>query len=649
MSLIPEDFIQELLGRVDIVEVVGRSVQLKKAGTNYKGLCPFHTEKSASFTVSPSKQFYHCFGCGAHGSAIGFLMEHSGMSFPDAVRELARDAGMELPQQEADEGEQRRAAEQRSHKARLREVLQQAEAFYRERLRASTRAIDYLKGRGLSGRSAARYGLGYAPDDWQGLAKVFPNYEADLLLQSGLVVARDAQGQTLEPAQAALATVARRYDRLRDRITFPIRNAQGEIIGFGGRVLDRGEPKYINSPETELFHKGEELYGLFEARQAIQRHGQVLVVEGYLDVIALAQHGVEHAVATLGTACTPEHVRKLFRYCAQIVFSFDGDAAGRRAAARAMQSALPALSDERSVKFLFLPAEHDPDSFVRELGADAFEREIARARPLSVFLLDHVGEGLALDTAEGRAQAISRSRELLASIPESALKGQILHDLAQRLRTPADELRAALALQGGRRAPAPGSAASGTGDGGRTGGGHAGGGHAGGGHAGGGARGGFARPKPAEPRMQRLSRPKVDHAQTAMRILLAHPALWRDISAAQHDLLVAHPASVGELARWLESYLDEHAEPTPSSVWEALRAEGLLEAAEALAPAELLEHDAAELQPDLRGALESIEMAWIKQRQQALAAEGMADPASRLEYQALSLRLRELMRSLPRL
>ena len=644
MSLIPQEFIQQLLDRVDLVEVVGKSVQLKKAGTNYKGLCPFHEERTASFTVSPSKQFYHCFGCGAHGSAIGFVMARAGTSFPEAVRELARDAGMELPQQEADEGEQRRAAEQRSHKARLREVLQQAEAFYRERLRASPRAIDYLKGRGLSGRSAARYGLGYAPEDWQGLARVFPNYEAELLLQSGLVVARDAQGQTLEPAQAAGAAVARRYDRLRDRITFPIRNAQGEIIGFGGRVLDRGEPKYINSPETELFHKGEELYGLFEARQAIQRHGQVLVVEGYLDVIALAQHGVEHAVATLGTACTPEHVRKLFRYCAQIVFSFDGDAAGRRAAARAMQAALPALSDERSVKFLFLPAEHDPDSFVRELGADAFEREIARARPLSVFLLDHVADGLALDTAEGRAQAIARSRELLASIPESALKGQILHDLAQRLRTPADELRAALAMQAGRRAAAPANAA-----GGGAGGGRGAGGNAGSGGPGGGAQGGYSRAKPAEPRMQRLSRPKVDHAHTALRILLAHPALWRDISSAQHDLLVAHPGSVGELARWLESYLDEHAEPTPSSVWEALRAEGLLEAAEALAPAELLERDASELQPDLRGALESIEMAWIKQRQQALAAEGLADPASRLEYQGLSLRLRELMRSLPRL
>ena len=620
MSLIPQDFIQELLGRVDIVDVVGRSVQLKKAGANYKGLCPFHTEKSASFTVSPSKQFYHCFGCGAHGSAIGFLMEHAALGFPEAVRELAREAGMELPQPQGDEAEQRRAAEQRSHKARLREVLEQADRFYRDRLRASARAIEYLKGRGLSGRAAARFGIGYAPDEWQGLERVFPHYEAELLLQAGLVVARDAQGQTVEPGAASAAAVTRRYDRLRDRITFPIRNAQGEIIGFGGRVLDRGEPKYLNSPETELFHKGEELYGLFEARQAIQRHGQALVVEGYLDVVALAQHGVEHAVATLGTACTAEHVRKLFRYCAQIVFSFDGDAAGRRAAARAMEAALPALSDERSVKFLFLPAEHDPDSFVREHGADAFEREIARARPLSVFLLDHVGEGLALDTAEGRAQAVSRARSLMGLLPESALKGQIAGELAQRLRTSVDELRPAAAPGGARRGLRPS------------------------------AGGGAPTPAPtAQPRSQRLSRPRVDHAHTAMRILLAHPQLWREVGPAQHELLVSPDCSVGELARWLESYLDEHAHPTPSALWEALRADELLAAAEALQPAELLERDAAELLPDLHGALGSVEMAWIKRRQQQLAEGGLGDEASRLEYQSLSLRLRELMHDLPRL
>ena len=632
MSLIPQDFIQELLGRVDIVDVVGRFVQLKKAGTNYKGLCPFHQEKSPSFTVSPSKQFYHCFGCAAHGSAIGFLMQHAGLGFPDAVRDLAREVGMELPQRDDDPADARRSAEQRSHKARLREVLEQAERFYRERLRASGRAIDYLKGRGLSGRAAARFGLGYAPDDWQALEAVFPNYEADLLLQAGLVVARDAQGQTLEPSQAAGATVARRYDRLRDRITFPIRNAQGELIGFGGRVLDRGEPKYLNSPETELFHKGEELYGLFEARQAIQRHGQALVVEGYLDVIALSQHGVEHAVATLGTACTAEHVRKLFRHCAQIVFCFDGDAAGRRAALRAMESALPALNDERSVKFLFLPAEHDPDSYVREHGADAFAREIARARPLSVLLLDTIADGLALDTAEGRAQAIARARGLLGLLPESALKGQILGELAQRLRTPGEELRAALALGAGRR-------------GART-----------------GAPGGELPTAPAArrsaraaetpawaARAQRLSRPRADHARNALRILLVHPELWRDVSPAQHELLGLAPEPVGELARWLESYLDEHAQATPSTLWEALREAGLLPAVEALEPSEYLEFDAAQLQPDLRGALGSIEMSWIKQRQQELAGAGLGDESARSEYQSLSLRLRELMRELPRL
>ena len=648
MSLIPQDFIEELLRRVDIVDVVGRSVQLKKAGTNYKGLCPFHQEKSPSFTVSPSKQFYHCFGCGAHGSAVGFLMEHTGMGFPDAVRELAREAGMELPQHEADEATARRAAEQRSHKARLREVLEQAERFYRDRLRASPRAIDYLKGRGLSGRAAARFGLGYAPDDWQGLAAVFPNYDAEVLLQAGLVVGRDAQGQTLDPAQAAGATVSRRYDRLRDRITFPIRNAQGEIIGFGGRVLDRGEPKYLNSPETELFHKGEELYGLFEARQAIQRHGQALVVEGYLDVIALAQHGVEHVVATLGTACTADHVRKLFRHCPQIVFCFDGDTAGQRAATRAMEASLPLLGDERSVKFLFLPVEHDPDSYVRQHGADAFEREIGRARPLSVFLLDTLADGLALDTAEGRAQAIARARNLLGQLAESALKGQILREMAQRLQTPADELREALALGGDRRAARPAAAAAeperaaarerGP-DGGPR-------------ERFAPRRGGPGRASDAAlgaARSQRLSRPRADHARTALRILLAHPELWHEVSPAQHELLTAAQQPVGELARWLESYLDEHEHANASALWEALRAAGLLPAAEELQPAELVELDAEQLQQDLRGALGSIEMAWIKQRQQQLAETGLDEQTARLEYQSLSLRLRELMRKLPRL
>ncbi len=605
MSLIPQEFIQQLLDRVDIVDVIGSAVKLRKGGSNYLGLCPFHGEKTASFTVSPSKQFYHCFGCGAHGSAIGFVMAHAGLNFPQAVAELARGAGLEVPQAEVDEATARRSAEQRSQRQRLQEVLEQASAFYRDRLRESPRAIAYLKGRGLSGRAAARFGLGYAPDAWQALERAFPNYQSELLVQAGLVVAREADAGGAETTRGA-----RRYDRLRDRITFPIRNLQGQIIGFGGRVLDAGEPKYLNSPETEVFHKGEELYGLFEARQALQRHGQVLVVEGYLDVICLAQHGIEQVVATLGTACTPDQVRKLFRICPQLVFAFDGDAAGRKAAARALQAVLPELADTRSARFLFLPAEHDPDSFVRSHGREAFEREMTRALPLSVFLLDHVASGLALDTAEGRAQASVRARELLALLPASALKGQIVGELAQRLRTPSEALLAAAPTARGRGRPQSGDAL------------------------------------PAE---RLLRHPRADHAATAMRILLAHPALWQQTSQAQRGLLVGSDGAVGELARWLESYLDEHAHPTASGIWEGLRGADLLQAAEALRPAELIERDAAEWQPDLRGALDSIEMAWIKKRQQQLVEQGLDGQEARDEYHDLSLRLRELLRTLPRL
>jgi DNA primase len=619
--VIPQGFIEELLARADIVEVVGRSVQLKKAGTNYKGLCPFHSEKTPSFTVSPSKQFYHCFGCGAHGTALGFLMEHLGLGFRDSVRELAGQLGMSLPDDDDPQAAQQAQA-RRSLRQGLTDVLEQANRHYRDRLRESRRAIDYLKGRGLTGRIAARFGLGYATDDWQGLAAAFPNYDADPLVQSGLVVARDANGDTLEPSSVPGSTVARRYDRLRDRITFPIRNAQGELIGFGGRVLGSGEPKYLNSPETVLFHKGEELYGLFEARAAVQRKGQALVVEGYLDVIALAQHGIEHVVATLGTACTAEHVKRLFRHCAQIVFAFDGDSAGRRAAARALESALPALADERSVKFLFLPAEHDPDSYVRALGADAFERELAHAQPLSVFLLDHVGDGLALTTAEGRAQAIARARPLLALLPECALKGQIVGEFARRLQTPAAEVRAELAPRGAAAAPTP--------------------------RAGGAARGRRGHDG-VPPRASRLSAPRTDHAHTALRILFAQPELWAQLSTAQHALLMAQGEATRQLAGWLATRLDVEPQMSAAALWEALRADGLLEQAGALAPGDLLELDTAALTDHLHGALDSVEHAWIKRRQQELAADGLRSDDARLEYSALSARLRELGRKLPRL
>ncbi len=342
--MIPQSFIQDLLNRVDIVDVVGRYVQLKKGGANFGGLCPFHSEKSPSFTVSPTKQFYHCFGCGAHGTAIGFLIEYAGVGFVDAVKDLAQSVGMTVPEQE-DKLLPAQRAEQQSRTLALSEVMTKASDFYRRELRSAARAIDYLKGRGLSGEVAGKFWLGYAPDGWDSLKTLFPDYEANELVEAGLVIDRSEEE----------SGGRKRYDRFRDRIMFPIRNSKGQVIGFGGRVMDKGEPKYLNSPETPLFQKGSELYGLFEARQAIREKGYVLVTEGYMDVVALAQFGFAQAVATLGTACTPVHVQKLLRQTENVIFSFDGDAAGRRAARRALEACLPHASDNKSLKFLFLP------------------------------------------------------------------------------------------------------------------------------------------------------------------------------------------------------------------------------------------------------------------------------------------------------
>ena len=331
--MIPQSFIQELLARVDIVEVVGRHVKLKKGGANWLGLCPFHGEKSPSFTVSPTKQFYHCFGCGAHGSAIGFLMEHGGMSYPDAIHELARSAGLTVP-------EERGAADDaRRRDPDLLETIAAAARFYKQRLKDSPHAIDYLKGRGVSGETAARFGIGYAPEGWRSLEAAVPDYSARTLVESGLVIEPEPEPDA-EPAGQGPGR-RKRYDRFRDRIMFPIRNPRGQTIGFGGRVLGQGEPKYLNSPETPLFSKGRELYGLFEGRDAIRAADCVIVVEGYMDVVMLAQHGVRNAVATLGTATTAQHVQKLLRLVDRVVFAFDGDAAGRRAAWRALEACLP--------------------------------------------------------------------------------------------------------------------------------------------------------------------------------------------------------------------------------------------------------------------------------------------------------------------
>ncbi|MFN6997313.1 MAG: DNA primase, partial [Aquincola tertiaricarbonis] len=446
--MIPAGFIQELLSRVDIVDVVGRHVQLKKTGANLMGLCPFHGEKSPSFSVSPSKQFYYCFGCGASGDAVKFLSEHTGASFREAVADLAQQVGLQVPDDERNPEERAQAARQKEQQASLTDVLARAADHYRKQLRASPRAIDYLKGRGLTGEVAARFGLGYAPDGWRNLASVFPRYDDPLLAESGLVILHAAEGDADE----------KRYDRFRDRVMFPIRSVQGEVIGFGGRVLDRGEPKYLNSPETPVFVKGRELYGLFEGRAAMRARGYALVVEGYMDVVALAQLGFENAVATLGTACGEEHVRKLFRFTDSVVFSFDGDAAGRRAASRAMEAALPFASDTRTIRFLFLPAEHDPDSYVREFGAEAFERCVNEALPLSRQMLDIAAEGCDLATPEGRARFLAQARPLWAALPpEGALSRQMRAEIARQAGVPDAELAAqwvhAPAPRGGRQEP----------------------------------------------------------------------------------------------------------------------------------------------------------------------------------------------------
>lgn len=432
--MIPPSFIQDLLSRVDIVDVVESAVQLKRAGANYSACCPFHTEKTPSFTVSPSKQFYHCFGCGAHGTAISFLMEYHGLGFIDAVKDLAARAGMTVP--EPDPAFRRQADTPAGPD--LTELLADAAKYYKEQLKRSEVAIRYLKGRGLTGEIAARFGLGYAPDGWQNLEAVFENYADKALVEAGLVIHNEE---------------GRRYDRFRDRIMFPIVNPRGDIIGFGGRVLGQGEPKYLNSPETPVFEKGRELYGLFQARQAIRAAGRVLVVEGYMDVVALAQHGVEYAVATLGTATTPVHVQKLLRQTDEVVFAFDGDKAGRKAAWRALEQSLASLADGKQVRFLFLPEGEDPDSYIRAQGKDAFEALVAGAEPLSRYLLDELQSGVDMTTPEGRAAFLKQAEGLVKQITARNLGLAMRDAIARAAGLTLDRLDEQFGIP---RAPAPG-------------------------------------------------------------------------------------------------------------------------------------------------------------------------------------------------
>ena len=410
--MIPDSFIQDLLARVDIVDLVGSYVPLKKSGANYAACCPFHNEKSPSFTVSPTKQFYHCFGCGAHGTAIGFVMEYQGIGFIDAIKELASRAGMQVPESEGHGFSDGKPGQTRT----LIDVMARAAQYYKDQLKASPRAIEYCRKRGLTGEVAARFGMGYAPDGWQNLQAVFSDYNAEELKLAGLVIENEA---------------GRRYDRFRERLMIPIVNPKGDIIAFGGRIIDHGEPKYLNSPETPLFEKGRELFGLPQARQALRDTNTAIVTEGYMDVVALAQNGVGNAVATLGTATTATHVNKLLRQVDRIIFCFDGDNAGRTAAWRALENSLEALADNKRLGFVFLPQGDDPDSHIRAHGKTEFERLVKQAMPLSDFLLRELAQRCDLTSSEGKAQLIYEAKPLLLKLPTPLLRLQLVKRLAE--------------------------------------------------------------------------------------------------------------------------------------------------------------------------------------------------------------------------
>lgn len=630
--MIPDSFVQELLARVDVVDVVGQYVQLRKGGANLLGLCPFHNEKSPSFTVSPTKQFYHCFGCGAHGTAISFLIEHTGASFPEAVRSLAASSGMTVPEENRSPRQTAQAKQRKEEVSRQQQILDVAQAHYVHELKASAQAIRYLKQRGLSGEIAARFGLGWSGTNRQGLSTVFPQYEDPLLVESGLVIEADD---------------GRRYDRFRERVMFPIRNVRGNIIGFGGRIIGKGEPKYLNSPETPLFSKGHELYGLWEGRAAIRSEGCVLVVEGYMDVVGLAQQGVDNAVATLGTATTPQHIQKLLRASDKVVFSFDGDKAGRRAAWRALQVALPLLRDDISIRFLFLPAEHDPDSYVQEYGAEAFRAMLAEAMPLSRFMLDELASHHPMNEAEGRAACVHEAKPLLAMIPEGTLRVQIEREFARLVQLTPDELTQVLASAPEpiheRAAHAPSSSPPsqaydeppGFMDD---------------------APPGFDHgvPHEYEPQQQsafsgrrspkqgrvdnRQSRAVTPMAKRLLRLLLAHPELVSGMGDQQLEILEQSPHLI--LVRDLIAL---------ASTSGARHVGALLQAAEPGSDLELLlgslsteilsQEDLPDPLAEWNDALHRIELDTIKAEQSVLIQSGLLDEASRQRYQRLTRRL----------
>jgi DNA primase len=555
---IPQPFIDEIVARSDIVDIVGVRVPLKKAGREYKANCPFHDEKSPSFWVSPEKQFYHCFGCGAHGTVIGFLMQYEKLGFLDAVADLAQRAGLELPR------EAQPAREPGS--VDLYDVMAGASRFFAQNLADNARGQAYLAGRGIDAPTAARFALGYAPDSWNALLNRFGTHEEDRrrLAQVGLIIERDTAGGERTPGF---------YDRFRDRLMFPIRDSRGRVLGFGGRVIGEGEPKYLNSPETPLFHKGRELYGLYEARQARNDFKRLLIVEGYMDVVRLHQAGITYAVATLGTATTQEHLNKMLRLTSELIFCFDGDPAGLKAAWRALENALPMARDGRELKFMFLPEGHDPDTLVAAEGAEGFEARLKAALPLSEYLIRELLPQVDLTHVDGRAKLKALAQPLFARMPEGVYRELLAERLAAEIRMPAAKLQQLLLGTGGGTPSARATGLASTGH----------------------------RPEPQNRRRGRMSSGRGNLLTQAITLVLHHPAA---ATAVGDPDSLGHVAKPGVLV--LKELLEQAAalhEPNTAILLERWRERAEYERLAELAMAEPLVADAAAAAQELQMAV----------------------------------------------
>jgi len=593
MGLIPQTFIDELIARADIVEVIGSRVQLKKAGREFKACCPFHNEKSASFWVSPEKQFYHCFGCGAHGTVLRFLMEHDHMPFPEAVEELATRLGLEVPHEGTSAPGARRIDEP------LYDVMARVSRFYVDTLARDERARQYVARRGLDREIVERFGIGYAPNSWNEVLRRFGGTDdaRRALSDLGLIIERDR-------AQERGQNGERHYDRFRDRIMFPIRDGRGRIIAFGGRILDQGEPKYLNSPETVLFHKGRELYGLYEARRSRSNLKRLLIVEGYMDAVRLHQYGINYAVATLGTATTPEHFKRIFRIVSEVIFAFDGDRAGRAAAWRALQHALPEARQGREIRFLFLPDGHDPDSLVGEEGAEAFERRLDATLPLSEYLIRELSEQSDLSHADGRARFSENARPLWMRLPEGVYRELMLGRIAEVVGIAPQRLQE-LWTAGNPAAVTPAPS-----------------------------------PTPKRVPVRNVNGGRGSLVRQAVLQLVSYPAIALEVREEERTALDGCEEPGIELLRELIANLSEHPAQNSAQVIERWSGKPGGEALEKLLQREQIVADAPAAAGELHGALAELAHRVIEGRLKALEEKSRStrlEPEELREYQRLSL------------